>query len=194
MSVWTHAKGILSVNIYGRTQAECKYIIETVLEHLPKIYGMNTYIVQEKGCNTSCTHNEFGEFIKDGWHEYQSNYFIVIDGDFRHTEFDEAYRNFMRWVTRLAKRVTVQSCVVKIWQEWGKEYIIDKDFSDMCVDFSCCGKGTVNWCEYLMWEYPRYRGKIIEGKPDFPDGGCLDFMTEKERNKRLGLNRKRGKR
>ena len=39
MSVWTSIRGIIEVNPIGRTQAEKRYILETVLAHLPVITG-----------------------------------------------------------------------------------------------------------------------------------------------------------
>lgn len=203
MSKWTYTKGIIEVTPYGRTQAECRYILETVLAHLPKLTGseedMYTHIVQCAGHNTSCSCNEFSEWIKNDWMRYQDNYIITIEGHFRDREFDETYRSFIKWLTRLAKRVWVNSCLVRIsgntasWEE--KSTVINLDnLHDYFEDYSWCGNGTVNWCEYLIWQEPRNKkGQILCGKPDFPDGGCLDLMTEKEKARRLHSN-KRGKR
>lgn len=203
MSKWAYAKGIVEVSPYGRTQAECRYILETVLAHLPKVTGseedMYTHIVQCGGHNTSCSHNEFGERNKDEWMHYQDNYIITIEGHFRDREFYETYRAFIKWLTRLAKRVWVYSCFVRIsgntenWEE--KSTIIDlNDLYDLFEDYSWCGEGTVNWCEYLIWRKPRNKkGQKLDGKPDFPDGSCLDLMTEKERTKRLCLDKRKKK-
>lgn len=203
MSKWAYAKGIVEVTPYGRTQAECQYILETALAHLPKVTGseedMYTHIVQCAGHNISCSHNEFGEWNKGDWSDYQNNYIIVIEGHFRDREFDETYRAFVKWLTRLTKRIWVNSCLVRIsgntenWEE--KSTVIDlNDLYDLFEDYSWCGEGTVNWCEYLIWREPRNKkGQRLDGKPDFPDGGCLDLMTEKERIKRLCLNKRKRK-
>lgn len=205
MSKWSYAKGIIEVSPYGRTQAECRYILETVLSHLPKVTGseenMYTHIVQCAGTNTSCSHDEFGKYVQDGWMRYQSNYIIVIEGYFRDREFDETCRAFIKWLTRLAKRVWVMSCLIEVsgnTKNWEKKSAIISPNSDYLQSifetYSWCGEGTVNWCEYLIWREPRNKkGQMLEGKPDFPDGGCLDLMTEREKKKRLYSNNKRSR-
>ena len=64
MSWWTHVMGTIEVDVRGRTQAEIRYILETVLDHLPRVTGsegdMNVYITQEAGCNRSSSLDEFG--------------------------------------------------------------------------------------------------------------------------------------
>ena len=65
MSWWTHIKGVIEVNVPGRTQAEIQYVLETVLDHLPRVTGsegdMNVYIAREAGYNNSCSCDEFGQ-------------------------------------------------------------------------------------------------------------------------------------
>lgn len=197
MSKWSYAKGIIEVMPYGRTQAECRYILETVLAHLPKVTGseedMYTHIIQHSGHNVACSHDEFSNLSNlNKWFEYQEYYTIVIEGYFRDREFDETYRSFVKWLIRFAKRVYVQSCFVKVsgvtedWEQ--KSAIIDMGdrLKDMFEWYSWCGEGTVNWCEYLMWQPPRNKKGIqLCGKPDFSDGACLEMMSERERNKRL---------
>ena len=39
MSDWTYILGTITVMPIGRTTAEAKYILETVLEHLPQVTG-----------------------------------------------------------------------------------------------------------------------------------------------------------
>ena len=98
MSKWAYAKGIVHVNPYGRTQAECRYILETVLAHLPKVTGseedMYTHIVQCAGFNSSSSTDEFGVF-QDDRIEIQDNYIIVVEGHFRDRGFEETYRAFV---------------------------------------------------------------------------------------------------
>lgn len=194
MSNWSYIKGVIDVSPYGRTQAECRYILETVLSHLPRVIGseedMYTHIVQCAGYNTSCSHNEFGEWTKDSSNQYQSNYMVIVEGYFRDKLFDETYRSFVKWLTRLSKRVWVDSCFVHVWGDTEKELksstIISNSLSDMFEPFSWCKEGTVNWSEYLIWKQPRDRhGNRLDIKPDFPDGSCLSLMSEKERQKYL---------
>ena len=65
MSYWTYINGTITVRPMGRTQPEKRYILETVLNHLPRVTGsegdMNTYIIQKNGYNSSCSCDEFGE-------------------------------------------------------------------------------------------------------------------------------------
>lgn len=65
MSYWTYIQGTITVRPMGRTQPEKRYILETVLNHLPRVTGsegdMNTYIIQKNGHNSSCSCDEFGE-------------------------------------------------------------------------------------------------------------------------------------
>lgn len=48
MSSWTYINGTITVRPMGRTQPEKRYILETVLNHLPRVTGsegdMNIYI------------------------------------------------------------------------------------------------------------------------------------------------------
>ena len=39
MSWWTHIRGPVEVSVPGRTQAEIDYILQTVLDHLPRVTG-----------------------------------------------------------------------------------------------------------------------------------------------------------
>lgn len=49
----------------GRTQAEMRYILETVLSHLPPVTGseenMKVHIVQKSGFNYNSSADEFGQ-------------------------------------------------------------------------------------------------------------------------------------
>lgn len=64
MSYWTYVTGVITVEPLGRTQPEKRYILETVLEHLPKVTGserdMHINVVQNYGHDSSCNCNEFG--------------------------------------------------------------------------------------------------------------------------------------
>lgn len=66
MSHWTYINGNIVVSPMGRTQAERRYILETVLDHLPFVTdfdrNMNVYIIQKNGYNSSSSHTKFGEW------------------------------------------------------------------------------------------------------------------------------------
>ena len=92
MSLWTYINGTIVVSPFGRTQPEKRYILDTVLAHLPQVTGseenMNTYVIQKNGYNDSCSHDEFGQYSNLGNEKYnfgrasfetQDEYIIVVD-------------------------------------------------------------------------------------------------------------------
>lgn len=174
MSSWTYVQGTVTVQPLGRTQAEKRYILDTVLSHLPKVTGseknMNIYIIQKNGYNSSSSHDEFGQWSNlgngryDHSFEIQDEYILVVDGSFRDRVFEETYREFMKWLCRLAKRVMVEdvlvevkgynkSTVIRNTEIQRKKYSWHKVFDGMFEDPSWCNKdGELNWCEYLLWD------------------------------------------
>ena len=188
----------------GRTQAEKRYILESVLDHLPIVSGseedMNVYIIQPKGYESSSSCDEFGnrtnnlvdrynqKNTRNGWLRVQEEYILVVDGSLRDRMFGETYKEFQKWLCRLAKRVDVEDVFVEI-KAYEKSVVIRNEndvYSEMFEAPSWCGDGThrnwnlnkklkqyhsdetryfePNWCEYLMWErmddcdYPRLLG------------------------------------
>ena len=174
MSYWTYVHGTVTVQPLGRTQAEKRYILDTVLSHLPKITGsekdMNVYVIQKNGYNSSSSHDEFGQWsnLGNGKYEHsfetQDEYILVVDGSLRDRVFEETYREFMKWLCRLAKRVMVEdvlvevkgydkSTVIRNTEIQRKKYSWCKVFDGMFEDPSWCNKdGEPNWCEYLLWD------------------------------------------
>ena len=57
MSYWTKVNGNIIVEPIGETQAEVRYVLDSVLEHLPIVSGsegcMDVYIIQKNGHNRS---------------------------------------------------------------------------------------------------------------------------------------------
>jgi hypothetical protein len=176
MSYWTHITGTITVSPMGRTQAEKRYILETVLDHLPLVTGserdMNVHIVQKAGTNHSSSCDEFGMVTnnlkddygnrsRDGWLETQDKYILVVEGNFRDRLFNDTYREFIKWLCRLAKRVDVCNVLVSIdSNDKGSCVICENNrfhspYAEMFEMPSwCCAKDnkTSNWCEYLMWD------------------------------------------
>lgn len=165
MSWWTHIKGVVEVEVPGRTQAEIRYVLESVLDHLPRVTGsegdMNVYISQRAGYNRSSSLDEFGlktNNLKDdygfktrnrGWLETQSMYMLTVDGDLRDREFEETKREFMKWLCRLAKRLNVCSVVVKI-RDYGQSMVISNAAPfDQMFEWK---DGEKRWTSYLLWE------------------------------------------
>lgn len=175
MSYWTYVNGNIVVNPMGRTQAEKKYILETVLDHLPFVTGsegnMDVYIIQKNGYNSSSSHTEFGEWGGyKNWKtlstEVQDEYILVVDGSLRDRMFDQTYKEFQKWICRLAKRVGVEDVLVEIKgyersaiirnpnlqgkQSWDTVYGQMNEKPTWSYD-----DGEIhepNWCEYLMWD------------------------------------------
>jgi len=165
MSWWTHVMGTIEVDVRGRTQAEIRYILETVLDHLPRVTGsegdMNVYITQEAGFNCSSSLDEFGlatnnlrdmygnKSQKNGWLETQSLYMLTLDGNLRDRGFERTKREFMKWLCRLAKRVQVNAIVVKLWAYGQSMLITNAAPYDEMYEWR---DGETMWTDYLMWE------------------------------------------
>lgn len=172
MSFWSYVHGTITVEPMGRTQHEKRYVLETVLDHLPRVIGsegdMNVYVVQKNGHNCASSHDEFGERTnnarddyggksrKRGMYETQSDYILVVDGALRDCWFGHTFKEFMKWICRLSKRVTVLRVAVNIDAADGQILINDSNkFYEMYEDPSWCredGDEGANWCEYLMWD------------------------------------------
>lgn len=174
MSSWTYVQGTVTVQPLGRTQAEKRYILDTVISHLPKITdsekNMNVYVIQKNGYNSSSSHDEFGQWSNLGNGRYdhsfetQDEYILVVDGALRDRKFEQTYREFIKWLCRLAKRVMVEdvlvevkgynkSTVIRNTEIQRKKYSWHKAFDEMFENPSWCNKdGEPNWCEYLLWD------------------------------------------
>lgn len=175
MSWWTYINGNIVVEPMGRTQAEKRYILETVLNHLPLVTGsekdMDVYIIQKNGTNSSCSCDEYGDHTNNlidsygghsfskGWLRVQDEYILVVDGAFRDREFNDTFREFMKWICRLSKRVSVNDLLVRI-HDYEKSYVLennnisDSPYYAMNEWPSWCkeSNGEPCWVEHLMWE------------------------------------------
>lgn len=181
MSFWTYVNGTVTVSPIGRTQAEKRYVLDTVLEHLPLVTGseknMNVYVIQKAGYNSSSSCDEFGQVTnnlvdsygnksrKRGWLRTQDEYILVVDGSFRDRMFEQTYREFQKWLCRLAKRITVEDVLVEV-KDWKKSSLIRNSclskhswetvYGQMnekptwCYDNDECAEP--NWCEYLLYD------------------------------------------
>lgn len=182
MSYWTYINGNITVSPMGRTQAEKRYILETVLDHLPFVTGseknMDVYIIQKNGYNSSSSHTEFGEYggyrnWKTLSTEVQDKYILVVDASLRDREFEQTYKEFQRWLCRLAKRVDVDDVLVEVCG-YEKSAIIQNPrlkgkqsyetvYGQMNERPTWCYNDDEihepNWCEYLMWD--RAKGSML---------------------------------
>lgn len=152
---------------FGRSQAEKRYILDTVIAHLPKVTGnetdMNVYVIQKAGTNCSDTHDEFGQRSNLGngkgdrfpTFETQSQYLIIVNGNFRGRTIPETVREFTKWLCRLAKRIWVDDIIVEITDKFGGKYIFDDSEPYLAMHENpswCNDSGEPNWCEFLMWD------------------------------------------
>lgn len=180
MSFWTYVHGTVTVHPMGRTQAEKRYILDTVLEHLPLVTGsegcMDVYVIQKNGHNSSSSCDEFGQVTNNlvdihgdkdrngGWLRIQDEYILVVDGSLRDRMFDQTFREFMKWICRLGKRINIEDVLVEI-KEYGKSTIIKnrnvqcskhsykKVFDGLFESPSWCNEDNEpNWCEFMMWD------------------------------------------
>jgi len=179
MSYWTYVNGTITVHPMGRTQPEKRYILDTVLNHLPRVTGsegdMNVYVIQKAGHNSSSSCDEFGEITnnlldyygyksRNGWLQTQDEYILVVNGALRDREFNETFREFMKWTVRLGKRVGIEdilveikgydkSTIIKNTNVKNKRYSYKDVFSELFESPSWCNDtDEINWCEYMMYD------------------------------------------
>ena len=174
MSDWCYITGTITVSPIGRTQAQKRYILDTVLAHLPIVSGsekdMDVYVIQKNGHNNSCSCDEFGERTNNlvdwygdrtrsrGMLRTQNEYILVVDAALRDREFDETYREFIKWLVRLGKRVIIDNILIQI-SGYDKSTIIkdycvqNEKYSYQSVFFNLFegtswskNNGEVNWC------------------------------------------------
>ena len=171
MSYWTYINGIIKVDVPGRTQPEIEYILKTIIEHLPVVTGseedMEVYINKVNGYDGSSSTdeyqmetnnltNKYGKKDRNGWLNTQNKYLITINASLRDREFEQTFKEFIKWLCRLSKRITVKSILVKI-QGYDKSYVINEDnysaFTKMEEMPSWCNNSTEPcWWEHLMWK------------------------------------------
>lgn len=178
MSHWTHITGTITVEPFGRTQEEMEYILKTVLNHLPVVTGserdMEAHIVKKQGRNCSMNTDEYDMITNNlrtdrghrsrmhGLLETQTEYLVVVEGDFRDRVLDETYKEFQKWLCRLAKRIIVDDVFVSIEGDFPQEkrlIIANKNYDRLMhwPSWSCAGDpDKPNWCEHLMWRHSPY--------------------------------------
>jgi len=172
MSWWTHINGNILVRVPGRSQAEIDYILQSVLDHMPRVTGsegdMEVYINRHKGHSSSCSHDEYqmrtnnlmnwrGYKDKDGWLETQDIYTLVVHGDLRDRLLKETIKEFMNWLCRLSKRILVESVLVNI-EAYDESFLINESGCDTPYWKMNESPSWANdteepaWWEHLMWK------------------------------------------
>ena len=205
MSSWCYIQGTITVSPIGFTQAQKRYVLDTVLAHLPIVSGserdMNVYVIQKNGHNSSSSCDEFGERTNNlvdrygqksrvrGWLCTQDEYILVVDAALRDREFDQTYREFMKWLVRLGKRVMIYGILVKIggydkvtiikdYCVQNEKYSYQNVFLNLFEDTSWVKKdGEVNWCEYML--YPRAKDS------DYPMMLAYKYFNDKENDEEV---------
>lgn len=191
MSCWTYVSGMIVVSPMGRTQAEKRYILETVLDHLPLVTGsegnMDVYIIQKNGHDKSSSYTEFGMW--GGYRNWktlstdiQSEYILVVDGNLRDRMFDQTFREFQKWLCRLAKRVWVEDVMVEVkaYEEVSLIRNTNGIYTKMFEDPTWCNDDEYsepNWCEYLMWDRAR--------KYDYPMMLAYKYIDDPENDQEV---------
>lgn len=175
MSWWTHVTGIIKASVPARTNTETMYVAQTVLDHLPEITGseggVNTHVYLEDGYNVSQNRDEFFNRSNlgksDGFGDYksfntQTKVLITLSGNLRNRMFSETYRETLKFMCRLSKRLVIDDCLIRIGGEDRGCILTNKN--------NCFGKmysyDGENWTDYLRWSHVRdEEGYLIGGKP-----------------------------
>ena len=150
MSMWTYVRGLIELDVPGRTQAEKDYILQTVIDHLPKVTGseksMNIYTIQTAGHDSWQNFDEFYNRVED--FRTQSRYFLVLDGNLRDRYYKDTFKELNKFLNRLGKRLMVDSVYVRLYNYEHSHIFTNKN--------DCYGKMFENdnpWYNYLMWEF-----------------------------------------
>lgn len=209
MSWWTYINGTITVSPMGRTQEEKEYILKTILKHLPNVTGSENdmyikVIEKESGCTSSSSHDEFGMRTDNlidrygqrsyhrGWLETNEHYIIIVYGSFRDRVFNETYKEFIKWITRLAKRIDIVDVLVKVDGYDRSEIIANKEIKGFKTQFGqmfeypswANDTGEPTWCEYLMWD--RAKNSMLPNKLQYK------YFADEENDKVVEMLMERG--
>lgn len=150
MSNRTYIRGLIELDVLGRTQAEKDYILQTVIDHLPKVTGsegtMDVHIVRAYGHNTWQNFDEFYNRVED--FKTQSRYFLVLDGNLRDRCYKDTFKELNKFLNRLGKRLMVDSVYVRLYNYERSHIFTNKN--------NCYGNMFEQedpWYNYLMWEF-----------------------------------------
>lgn len=139
MSVWSYVRGCVWVQVPGRTQCECDYVIKSVLNHLPLVSGSesDTYL-QPVEANVDLHFSRFDDFgrpsnilinnketnfhSRSGSFVVCNTYAIVVSGNLRDRSFEETVRNTEKLIVRLGKRLYVQHLHVLVYGDTGQSF------------------------------------------------------------------------
>ena len=157
MSNWTYIYGTIKVAPIGRSQAEKRFILETVLNHLPIIKGsenpLRHYIIQHDGYDSSSNQDEFY------WNKYtrlQSTYTVILDGKLRNADTDKIATLLREWIKRFAQRILIKDIYVKLTDHSnGTEITYTNesfDYYKLFQDSFEKDSPVHKWCDFLMFD------------------------------------------
>ena len=138
MSSWTYVSGLIEVDTFAQTSAEAIFKAQTVVDHLPRITGSegsaHFVVVPMPGWpNQSSGLDELGHFSDLGDKRYpsrwtpfqsQSGMLLVLHGSLRDRWFDQTLHETTKCLTRLASRLHVRDCLVRV-SGFDRQYIFD---------------------------------------------------------------------
>ena len=152
MSSWTYVRGLIEVGVPGRTQAEKDYILQTVIDHLPKVTGsevdMSIYTIRANGHDSWSNHDELDHLNWD--FKTQSQYFLVLDGSLRDRHYEETFKELNKFLNRLSKRLLVVSMQVQV-STYDRSRIHTFTNENDC--YGNMFEFEDPWYSYLMWEF-----------------------------------------
>ena len=152
MSMWTYVRGLIEIGAPGRTQAEKDYILQTVINHLPKVtgseYGMNIYTIRANGHNHWSNRDELDRLNCD--FKTQSKYFLVLDGSLRDRRYADTLKELNKFLNRLAKRLPVHSMYVQVYT-YDRSHI--HTFTNENDYYGKMFESEHPWYKYLMWKW-----------------------------------------
>lgn len=151
MSSWTYIRGLIELSVPGRTQAEKDYILQTVINHLPKVTGsegnMDIHTVQAYGHDMWSNRDELDNLALD--FKTQSQYFLVLDGCLRDRWYEDTFKELNKFLNRLAKRIHIKSMYVNLLGMYPESYMFTNE--NNC--YSHMFEQEDPWYDYLMWEW-----------------------------------------
>lgn len=153
MSMRTYVRGLIELDVPGRTQAEKDYILQTVIDHLPKVTGsegdMDIYTIQAYGHDMWSNRDELDNLALD--FKTQSRYFLVLDGSLRDRYYKDTFKELNKFLNRLAKRRIVDWAYVRL-NDYGL-YHSDYTFTNKNNCYGSMFESENPWYDYLMWEW-----------------------------------------
>ena len=154
MSSWTYIRGLIELDVPGRTQAEKDYILQTVIDHLPKITGsernMEIHTVRAYGHDMWSNRDELDNLSLD--FKTQSKYFLVLDGSLRDRHYEDTFKELNKFLNRLAKRIYIESMYINLLGIFPQSYM----FTNENDCYSRMFDNENPWYDYLMWEWKDY--------------------------------------